>query len=69
MIKPAEFEPVDSVTNVSPTDSVVYVTTASGTTKALIYSNGGLVSKGSKPKYTFKIQGYIYRFIFIFASN
>ncbi len=50
MIRPAEFEPVDSVTNVSPTDSVVYVTTASGTTKALIYSNGGLVSKGSKPK-------------------
>jgi hypothetical protein len=50
LIKPAEFEPVDSVTNVSPTDSVVYVTTASGTTKALIYSNGGLVSKGSKSK-------------------
>jgi hypothetical protein len=50
MIRPAEFEPVDSVTNISPTDSVVYVTTASGTTKALIYSNGGLVSKGSKPK-------------------
>jgi len=44
MIKPAEFVPVDSVKNVSPTDSVVYITTASGRTKAIVYSNGGVVS-------------------------
>jgi Protein of unknown function (DUF3570) len=50
MIKPAEFEPVDSATNIPPSDSVVFVTTASGSTKELIYSNGGLVSKGSKLK-------------------
>jgi len=48
MIKPAEFEPVDSVKNIAPTDSVVYVTTASGRTEAIVYQNGGIVSKGSK---------------------
>jgi uncharacterized protein DUF3570 len=48
MIKPAEFEPVDSIKNISATDSIVYITTASGRTEAIVYSNGGVVSKGSK---------------------
>jgi Protein of unknown function (DUF3570) len=47
MIKPAEFEPVDSVKNIPVTDSIVYVTTASGRTEAIVYQNGGIVSKGS----------------------
>jgi len=46
MIKPAEFERVDSVKNVAPTDSVVYITTASGRTEALIYNAGGLINNG-----------------------
>lgn len=48
MIKPAEFEPVDSVKNIPVTDSIVYITTASGRTEAIVYQNGGIVSKGSK---------------------
>jgi uncharacterized protein DUF3570 len=50
MIKPSEFVPVDSVKNIPVTDSVVYVTTASGRTQAIVYQNGGIVSssKGSK---------------------
>jgi len=48
MIKPSEFVPVDSVKNVSPTDSVVYITTASGRTEAVVYQNGGIVSQSGK---------------------
>jgi len=51
MIKPSEFDPVDSVKSVSPSDSVVYITTASGRSEAIIYSSGGqIVSKGSRAK-------------------
>jgi hypothetical protein len=45
MIYPAEFYPVDSVKNAPATDSIVYVTTASGRTQALVYNNGQLVGK------------------------
>lgn len=49
MIKPSEFVPIDSVKNVSPTDSVVYVTTASGRTQAIIYQiGGGIISTGQE---------------------
>jgi hypothetical protein len=48
MILPAEFDPVDSVKSTSSTDSVVYVTTASGRTEALTYVNGQAVSTSSK---------------------
>jgi len=47
MIKPSEFIPVDSVKNVPVTDSIVYVTSASGRTRAIIYQNGGIVSQQS----------------------
>jgi hypothetical protein len=51
MIKPAEFEPVDSIKNVSPSDSVIYVTTASGRTQAEIYQiGGGVVSTGKSTR-------------------
>jgi hypothetical protein len=49
MIKPSEFLPIDSLKNVPPTDSVVYITTASGRTQALTYVNGKLSGNGSKP--------------------
>ena len=45
MIRPSEFTPVDSLKNVAPTDSIVYITTASGHTQALTYVNGQLVGK------------------------
>jgi hypothetical protein len=48
MIKPSEFIPVDSVKNIPITDSVVYVTTASGRTVALTYVNGALTGKSPK---------------------
>lgn len=47
MIKPSEFVPVDSVKTSSTTDSVVYITTASGRTEALTYVNGQAVSSSS----------------------
>jgi len=49
MILPSEFIPVDSAKNVPVTDSVVYITTASGRTQALTYVNGQLVGGKSKP--------------------
>ena len=49
MIRPSEFIPVDSVKNIPTSDSVVYITTASGRTEALSYSNGQIISKGKKP--------------------
>ena len=48
MIYPSEFYPVDSTKNVTPTDSIVYVTTASGRTETLKYVNGQLVGKSGK---------------------
>ena len=48
MILPSEFIPVDSVKSTSVTDSVVYITTASGRTEALTYVNGQAVSSSSK---------------------
>jgi hypothetical protein len=50
MIRPSELIPIDSV-NISTgntTDSVVYITTASGRTEALNYSTGQVLSKGSQ---------------------
>jgi hypothetical protein len=53
MIKPSEFLPVDSVKNSTPTDSIVYITTASGQTEALLYNgNGQLVSKSGSKTHT-----------------
>jgi hypothetical protein len=49
MIRPSEFIPVDSIKNISSSDSIVYITTASGRTEALSYNNGQIISKGSKP--------------------
>ena len=49
MIRPSEFIPVDSVKNIPTSDSIVYITTASGRTEALSYSNGQIISKGKKP--------------------
>jgi hypothetical protein len=46
MILPSEFIPTDSIKNVSPTDSVVYITTASGVTEALSYNTGQILSHG-----------------------
>ncbi len=48
MIRPAEFIPVDSIKNVPSSDSIVYITTASGRTEALSYNNGQIVGKGNK---------------------
>ncbi|MBS1935295.1 MAG: DUF3570 domain-containing protein, partial [Bacteroidetes bacterium] len=45
MIRPSEFSSTDSVKTTSSTDSVVYVTTASGRTTAIVYNNGQVVSK------------------------
>jgi len=50
MIKPSEFIPVDSVKNVPITDSIVYVTTASGRTEAINYGTGQVVGKSSRVK-------------------
>lgn len=47
MIKPSELIPVDSVKSTGTTDSVVYITTASGRTEALTYVNGQAVSSGT----------------------
>jgi hypothetical protein len=47
MIKPSEFIPVDSVKNVPPTDSIVYVTTASGRTVATSFYTGQVLNQGS----------------------
>jgi hypothetical protein len=49
MIKPSEFIPVDSIKNVPPTDSIIYITTASGRTEALSYGTGQVVDRGSRP--------------------
>jgi hypothetical protein len=52
MIIPTEFIPVDSIksTGTTPvTDSIVYITTASGRTEALSYSSGQVIGKSSKP--------------------
>lgn len=50
MILPTEFIPVDSaVKNIPPTtDSIVYITTASGRTEALSYATGQVVGKSPK---------------------
>src|SRR5580658_8320396 len=50
MITPSELIPVDTANVVSTptTDSVVYVTTASGRTEALNYSTGQVLSKGGR---------------------
>lgn len=50
MITPSELIPVDTanVKPVSTSDSVVYITTASGRTEALNYSTGQVLSKGGK---------------------
>ncbi|HEX4851347.1 MAG TPA: DUF3570 domain-containing protein, partial [Puia sp.] len=40
MIKPAEFESGNTPKSTNPTDSIVYVTTASGRTTEIIYQNG-----------------------------
>src|SRR5664279_2427621 len=50
MIYPSEFYPVDSVKNAPSADSIVYVTSASGRTQALIYNNGQLVGKTKNQK-------------------
>jgi hypothetical protein len=43
MIKPSEFGPIDSAKSLAASDSIVYVTSASGNTQALTYRNGQLV--------------------------
>jgi hypothetical protein len=48
MIKPSEFIPVDSLKTVNTTDSIVYITTASGRTEAINYGTGQVVGKGSR---------------------
>lgn len=49
MILPSEFIPVDSsVKNIPGTDSIVYITTASGRTEALSYNTGQIVGKSPK---------------------
>jgi hypothetical protein len=50
MIRPSELIPVDSsgISTGTTTDSVVYITTASGRTEALNYSTGQVLSKGSR---------------------
>jgi hypothetical protein len=50
MIYPTEFYPVDSLKNAPSADSIVYITTASGRTQALVYNNGQLVGKSHKPE-------------------
>ncbi|HLK30601.1 MAG TPA: DUF3570 domain-containing protein [Puia sp.] len=59
MIRPSEFPSVDSVKTTTTTDSVVYVTTASGHTTAIVYNGSGqVISKArtmipSKPRDTY----------------
>ncbi len=48
MIKPSELIPIDSFKTVTTTDSIVYITTASGRTEAVNYSTGQVVSKGAR---------------------
>src|SRR5258708_4661103 len=48
MIKPSELIPFDSVKTTSTTDSVVYITTASGRTEALTYVNGQVTGGNTK---------------------
>lgn len=48
MIKPTEFIPIDSIKGVPATDSIVYITTASGRTQALNVSSGEVISNGSR---------------------
>ena len=51
MIVPAEFIPVDSIKSsgtAAVTDSIIYVTTASGRTEALSYRSGQVISQGTK---------------------
>jgi hypothetical protein len=50
MIYPTEFIPVDSIKSTSTTDSIVYITSASGTTEAVNFSNGQVVGKSQKPQ-------------------
>jgi hypothetical protein len=48
MIYPTEFIPVDSIKSTSTTDSVVYITSASGRTEAVNFSNGQVIGKSPK---------------------
>ena len=48
MIKPSEFVPVDSVKNAPATDSIVYITSASGRTEAINYRTGAVVGKSKR---------------------
>jgi len=50
MIYPAEFYPVDSLKNTPVADSIVYITSASGRTEALVYNNGQLVGNTKSHK-------------------
>ena len=50
MIYPAEFYPVDSLKNTNTGDSIVYITSASGRTQALVYNNGQLVGNSKSHK-------------------
>jgi hypothetical protein len=50
MIRPSEFIPIDSIKNLPSTDSIVYITTASGNTEALNFGSGQVVNKGSRPR-------------------
>jgi Protein of unknown function (DUF3570) len=50
MIYPAEFYPVDSLKNTAITDSIVYITSASGRVQALVYNNGQLVGNSKSNK-------------------
>jgi hypothetical protein len=50
MIYPAEFYPVDSLKNAPVTDSIVYITSASGRVQALVYNNGQLVGNSKNKK-------------------
>ena len=50
MIRPSELIPIDSsgISTGSTTDSVVYITTASGRTEAISYNTGQVLSKGNR---------------------
>jgi hypothetical protein len=50
MIYPSEFYPVDSLKNSNIGDSIVYITSASGRTQALVYNNGKLVGNSKSNK-------------------
>ena len=50
MIYPTEFIPVDSVKSTSSSENIVYITSASGKTEAVVYnSSGQVVSTSSSP--------------------